>query len=176
MGAAVGVITLIASLCAIATAIFVGSRAREAVPGGNAIVYRVRTYYAAALAFVLLLGLTLTLGRTPYGAYAGVPAAVQVDVEGRMWSWDIRSANAQEGKPLTLPSGEVIDFAVTAADVNHGFGIYDESGHLIAQTQAMPGYVNHLRVVFDAPGRYRIFCLEYCGLVHHMMFAELIVQ
>lgn len=176
MGAAVGVITLIVSLCAIAAAIFVGNRAREATSGGNAGVYRVRTFYAAALATVLLLGLTLTLGRTPYGASAAAPAAVRVDVEGRMWSWSIRSASAQEGKPLTLPAGELIDFAVTAADVNHGFGIYDESGQLIAQTQAMPGYVNHLRLVFDTPGRYRIFCLEYCGLVHHMMFAELIVQ
>jgi len=176
MGQMVGIVTLVVSLCAIAAAIFVGSRAREAVPGGNSPVYRVRTYYAMALIAVLLLGLVFTLGRTPYNAYAGIPAALEVEVEGRMWSWNIQAPGFEAGQPLVLPRGEVIDFAVTAADVNHGFGIYDEAGQLIDQTQAMPGYVNHLRVVFDTPGRYRILCLEYCGLIHHMMFAELIVQ
>ena len=71
--------------------------------------------------------------------------------------------------------GEPVEFRVTSADVNHGFGIYDESLRLLAQTQAMPGYTNRLRFTFQKPGKYRILCLEYCGLGHHEMPAEISV-
>lgn len=36
----------------------------------------------------------------------------------------------------------------------------------------MPGYVNRLVHTFDRPGRYRLLCLEFCGVVHHDMVAE----
>ena len=62
-----------------------------------------------------------------------------------------------------------VRFDVTSADVNHGFGIYTREGRLVAQTQAMPGYVNRLRLQFDRPGTYRVMCLEFCGLSHHVM-------
>jgi cytochrome c oxidase subunit II len=88
-----------------------------------------------------------------------------VEVIGRQWFWEISE--------LRLPAGESIAFHVTSGDVNHGFAIYDEDLRLIAQTQAMPGYVNVLRVRFPKPGTYRVLCLEYCGLVHHGMAATL---
>ena len=37
----------------------------------------------------------------------------------------------------------------------------------------MPGYTNVLRRTFAQPGKYRVLCLEYCGLVHHNMIAEI---
>ena len=70
-----------------------------------------------------------------------------------------------------LPLGTV-RFDVTSADVNHGFGIYDSDGMLVAQTQAMPDYVNKLYVNFTKPGKYQVWCLEYCGVVHHSMMTE----
>ena len=39
----------------------------------------------------------------------------------------------------------------------------------MAQTQAMPGYMNRLRVTFDQPGTYTVLCLEFCGMSHHRM-------
>lgn len=70
-----------------------------------------------------------------------------------------------------LPVG-MVRFDVTSTDVNHGFGIYDEAGMLVAQTQAMPDYVNKLYVNFTKPGKYQVWCLEYCGVVHHSMMTE----
>lgn len=69
-----------------------------------------------------------------------------------------------------LPLGPV-RFDVTSEDVNHGFAIYDENGNLVSQTQAMPYYVNRLYVDFKKPGKYEIWCLEYCGVAHHVMTA-----
>jgi cytochrome c oxidase subunit 2 len=67
-------------------------------------------------------------------------------------------------------------FRVTGADVNHGFGVYNENLELVTQVQAMPGYTNKLVYTFDQPGKYRILCLEYCGLAHHAMMGELNVK
>jgi len=44
-----------------------------------------------------------------------------------------------------------------------------------ALAQAMPNYVNVLRYTFTEPGTYRVYCLEYCGLAHHEMAADITV-
>jgi cytochrome c oxidase subunit II len=87
-----------------------------------------------------------------------------VKAVGRQWGWEL--------SPGPIRAGVPVEFHVTSADVNHGFGIYDSSGRLLAQTQAMPGRTNRLVHTFTRPGKYRILCLEYCGLVHYGMRIE----
>ncbi len=94
--------------------------------------------------------------------------AERVRVLGSQWSWEIT--------PSELPAGVPVLFEVTATDVNHGFAVYDEGGTLLFQTQAMPGWINRVAWTFSEPGTYRVLCLEYCGLVHHDMLAELTVR
>ncbi len=175
MIAFVGILSLVVALIMAAMAFFVLSRARVAVPDGNAPVYKVRKVYATILVVALVGALILTLGKTPYTAYAGQTADVQVEAIGRMWSWEFK-VDGKTQPTLTLPKGKLIEFAVSATDVNHGFGVYDHAGNLIAQTQAMPGYTNRLRMVFDDPGKYHVLCLEYCGLMHHNMLTEFTIQ
>lgn len=91
-----------------------------------------------------------------------------VNVKGYQWYWDI--------SPTTVVAGKPVVFKVTGADVNHGFGIYNEDLRLVAQVQAMPDYDNKLIYTFKQPGKYHVFCLEYCGLAHASMRAELNVK
>ena len=91
-----------------------------------------------------------------------------VKVGAYQWYWTMTPDTVEAGKPVA--------FHVTGEDVNHGFGIYDENLKLVGQTQAMPGYTNKLVHVFDKPGKYKILCLEYCGLAHHAMITELTVN
>ena len=95
------------------------------------------------------------------------PAAGEriVEVVGHQWYWEIGATRFSVDEPVI--------FRVTSADVNHAFAIYDPDMQVIAQTQAMPGYFNGLRVRFPRPGQYKVLCLEYCGLVHHSMLATL---
>jgi cytochrome c oxidase subunit 2 len=79
-------------------------------------------------------------------------------------------------KQLELPVGAAVEFRVTSLDVNHNFALYGPQRRLLAQTQAMPGYVNRLRVRLVTPGRYEVLCLEYCGAGHHLMQTELNVR
>jgi len=76
----------------------------------------------------------------------------------------------------TIPANVPVEFAVTSLDVNHGFGIFDPDGKIIAQTQSMPGYTNRLIVNFTRTGSYRIHCLEYCGVDHWGMEASFNVE
>jgi cytochrome c oxidase subunit 2 len=91
-------------------------------------------------------------------------AAQIVDAVGRQWSWQI--------SPTRVKAGIPVEFDVTSADVNHGFAIYAPDDRIVTQTQAMPGYTNRLLYTFTEPGKYRVMCLEYCGLAHHNMVAE----
>lgn len=113
------------------------------------------------------VGVVVTLASlryVPYGAAAGATEPQIVNVIGHQWSWELSRDEVVAGRP--------VEFRVTSADVNHGFGIYDQNLRLVAQTQAMPSYVNRIVHTFERPGTYRILCLEYCGLLHHDMPAK----
>jgi len=138
---------------------------RDYVPvQGNA--YRIR---AIAFWMLVLIGLPISVWlfrENPYTTRAASPQVI--NATGYQWRWELDREEVTAGEP--------VEFRVTSADVNHGFGIYDGAGVLVAQTQAMPGYVNRLTHVFDVPGTYRLLCLEYCGLVHHDMITEIRVK
>ncbi len=130
-----------------------------------------RAYRIRAIAFwlMLLVGLPVSiwlLRDMPYKADA--TEAQIVNATAAQWYWDLDREDVSLNRP--------VEFRVASMDVNHGFGIYDAAGRLVAQTQAMPGYINRLVHKFDAPGTYRVLCLEYCGLAHHGMMAEVIVS
>lgn len=122
-----------------------------------------------AFFIVLLVGFfavpAFTLRHLPYAVED--ESARVVDVVAHQWYWEVSSKEFQVG--------EEVLFRVGSEDVNHGFGVYDDSTRLIAQVQAMPGYVNELAVRFERAGTYRIMCLEYCGLAHHGMLVALTV-
>lgn len=145
--------------------------------------YRFRRVVFLFLLVSLLAFLWVTLGRLPYPRAGARPDRV-IHVAARQFGFALSESpitnsedwSSHAASPPELPSGALIEFRVTSLDVNHGFGVYGPDGRLVAQTQAMPGYVNRLRVRLDPPGMYRILCLEYCGLAHHAMRTEVTVR
>lgn len=128
--------------------------------------YRIRRYWFWLLVVVATPVLLYTLSELPYSAAAQNGGEAQkVKVTGHQWYWTLSTDQVSAGRPVV--------FDVTSADVNHGMGIYDAQMRLVAQTQAMPGYVNRLAYTFHRPGEYRLLCLEYCGVAHHNMSAVL---
>ena len=126
--------------------------------------WRRTTFWGLVVLFIPAIAFSLT--RTPYGHDLRTPGTV-VQATGHQWVWELT--------PSTVRAGELIEIRVTGADVNHGFAVYDTNDRLVTQTQAMPGFTNVIRWVFTAPGKYRVRCLEYCGLGHHTMVADLTV-
>lgn len=171
-----GLFSLIGALIVAAVALVIALSTQPAKPkeGVVASVYRVRLVYFGFIVLAVLVSLALTLPRAPYLSSRGdVAPDIRVAVTGLMWTWhfDPISGEGVQFQPLglTVPAGKLIEFDVTSGDVNHGFGIYDEQGHLLTQTQAMPGYTNRLRYRFLKAGVYYILCMEYCGYAHHLM-------
>jgi cytochrome c oxidase subunit 2 len=137
---------------------------------------RVRLVFFVSLAVILVTFLGLTLSRLPYPVEARTPNRIVLAV-GKQYAWSLTESTTPTlanwdtafSPVATVPAGAVVEFRVTTLDVNHGFSLYTPDGALLAQTQAMPGYVNRLRVVFDKPGTYTVLCLEFCGMSHHRM-------
>lgn len=128
--------------------------------------YRLRARLFWALVLTLGPAMLYNLVDLPYAAADARERDAQViDAVGHQWYWQLSRNEVRAGEPVL--------FRVTSADVNHGFGVYDTELRLVAQTQAMPGYTNVLRHTFAQPGKYRVLCMEYCGLVHHNMIAEI---
>lgn len=131
--------------------------------------YGLRTKLFWVLVFTLGPVMIYTLLELPYDASrarSNNPGAVQiVEATGHQWRWELSRDHVAKDQP--------VEFRVTSADVNHGFGIYDANTRLVAQTQAMPGYTNIIRHTFRDEGTYRVMCLEYCGAAHHNMVAEI---
>jgi len=144
---------------------------------------RLRFLFFASLSIILLTFLVLTLPQLPYPAEASTPERIVLAV-GKQYAWSLTTdrtptlANWDTAfSPVTtVPVGAVVEFRVTTLDVNHGFSLYAPDGTLLAQTQAMPGYVNRLRVAFEKPGTYTVLCLEFCGMSHHRMRGVVEVQ
>ena len=180
-----GLITLVGAVAIFLITIWLLSGAKPVQPAESvsARLYKVRGRYFLVLMAVLLIILLLTLRDLPYRSMVSVEPEYIVPVSGRIWSWEIGPLEDSNGNPLSdvagtlvLPLGKAVEFQVTAEDVNHGFGIYDEAGQLVAQTQAMPGYVNRLVHTFTIPGKYEVLCMEYCGLAHHTMISAITVE
>jgi cytochrome c oxidase subunit II len=126
--------------------------------------YRLRTWLFAAASVAGLVIALGTLAPWPHDARAAEVNRT-IDVQARQWAWDVSSDKAGVG--------EVVEFVVTSVDVTHGFALYDPQKRIVAQIQAMPGFVNKVRHRFDSPGKYEVLCLEFCGLAHHGMVAEI---
>ena len=124
--------------------------------------YVLRKWFFGLLLTVFLVGSWATLHRFPIPHQSAASGAAQtVDVVAHMWYWELSTS--------TLQADSDVEFRVTSADVNHGFAIYSPDGHIVTQTQAMPGYTNKLIHTFSRPGTYTIQCLEYCGMGHAPM-------
>ncbi len=132
--------------------------------------YRFRSKMFWLLLITSLLAIVITTQDLPYSSTRGDLTGVdrQIDVTGGQWYWQLSDSNATVG--------ETVVFNVSAIDVTHGLGVYDENMRLIGQTQAMPGYSNALKLTFKKKGQYKLLCLEYCGLAHHAMVSNFEVK
>ena len=171
---------LFVAISAIAVGVFVwvALSTRRPRDAGRAAATRVRTWFFGVLAAGLLGGLAWTVPHLPYPRQAQTPDRVVYAV-GMQYAWGLSTdpittpdewQNSTFADPIEIPAGSLVEFRVTSFDVNHGFGVYSPSRRLLGEVQAMPGYVNRLRLT--VPGTYWVFCMELCGMGHHLMRGE----
>ena len=178
------ILLLFLALAAIGTIVFtyvyLSSKKAEQSEQGMANPLKKRFWFLLILFVILAIFASVTIPKSPYFLFADETPAKVIHVSAMQFAFYLSEQAIDPKKPLgesiQLPANELVEFRVTSLDVNHGFGIYDGSNRLITQTQAMPGYVNRLRYKFEKPGKYNIFCLEYCGVAHQIMRSSFIVK
>lgn len=127
---------------------------------------REKTWFAVVVVLLVSV-LVATIFFTPYGRSAGSDAQV-VEVQGLQFAWIVPNT--------PIKAGRQVEFVITSKDVNHSFAVYNSAGTMLFQTQVMPGYTTKYVYTFHKPGTYHVLCLEYCGVGHANMQADLKVE
>jgi cytochrome c oxidase subunit 2 len=127
----------------------------------SAFRWRDRLFWIVILTGVVVTFATLWPWPVAGHAASAAKADVVIRATASQWRWELDRD--------TVAPGQLVEFELTSRDVNHGFAIYKDKNHVVAQAQAMPGYVNKLQLRFAEPGDYEVLCLEYCGVAHHAM-------
>jgi cytochrome c oxidase subunit 2 len=99
--------------------------------------------------------------------------ALQIYAVGKQWMWKFQHAGGQrEINELHVPTGRPVRVFVTSEDVLHD--LYFPAFR--TKIDAIPGRYSQLWFTPTRPGRYHIFCAEYCGTKHSGMIGSVIVM
>jgi cytochrome c oxidase subunit 2 len=135
------------------------------------------TVFVAGTAIVLasFLAYDFAVGRE--AARRGAPA-LTIAVTGHQWWWEVNYEDARPSQTMVtaneihVPTGQLIEFKLHAADVIHSFWAPNLNG----KRDLIPGYATSQWFVADTPGVYRGQCAEFCGLQHAKMAFYVVAQ
>jgi cytochrome c oxidase subunit II len=99
--------------------------------------------------------------------------SLEVYVVARQWMWKMQHLGGQrEINALHVPVGRPVRLTMTSTDVIHSFFVPAFRIHM----DVLPG--RYTTVWFEAtkPGRYNLFCSQYCGTNHAKMVGEVVVM
>src|SRR5215210_5988446 len=99
--------------------------------------------------------------------------ALEVYVVGKQWMWKFQHTTGQrEINELHVPVGRKIKLIMTTEDVIHDFFV----PAFRTKADVIPGRYTTLWFEATKPGRYHLFCAEYCGMNHSGMTGSVIVM
>jgi cytochrome c oxidase subunit 2 len=91
---------------------------------------------------------------------------MEVYVVGKQWMWKIQHETGhREINELHIPVGMNVKLTMTTEDVIHNFAVPD----FRTKSDVVPGRYTYMWFNATKPGKYRIQCMEYCGLNHSGM-------
>ena len=94
------------------------------------------------------------------------PQAMEIYVVGKRWMWKVQHLSGQrEINALHVPVGVPVKLLLTSEDVIHSF--YVPAFRM--KKDAVPGRYATMWFQATKPGRYHLFCAEYCGTKHSGM-------
>jgi cytochrome c oxidase subunit 2 len=123
---------------------------------------------SAWLVFLFVLFISIFFwGAITYFSMARPPDdAIEVYVVGKQWMWKVQHPEGvTEINELTIPVGQPVRLVMTSEDVIHDFYI----PAFRTKQDVLPGRYSFMWFQATKPGRYRLFCAEYCGTDHSRM-------
>ena len=99
--------------------------------------------------------------------------ALNIYVVGKQWMWKFQHLDGQrEINELHVPVGRAVKLIMTSEDVIHDFFV----PAFRVKADVVPGRYTTLWFQATLPGRYRLFCSQYCGTRHSGMTGEVVVM
>ena len=99
--------------------------------------------------------------------------AMEIYVVGKQWMWKVQQPGGKwEQNELHIPAGRPIKLTMTSEDVLHDFFI----PAFRVKQDVVPGRYTNLHFEATTPGRYHLFCAEYCGTYHSGMVGSIVVM
>ena len=94
------------------------------------------------------------------------PGVLEIYVVGKQWMWKLQHPEGKrEIDELHVPAGRPVKLTMATEDVIHSF--YVPAFRI--KKDVVPGRYSSLWFQADKPGRYHLFCSEYCGTQHSGM-------
>ena len=101
-----------------------------------------------------------------FNIYRPPAGAMEVYVVGKQWMWKAQHMDGlREINELHVPIGRPVKLIMGSEDVLHSFYI----PAFRVKADVIPGRYNVLWFTATKPGRYHLFCAEYCGTQHSGM-------
>lgn len=114
----------------------------------------------------IFLGLFVWAGNVYYEMFSPPSNGLPIYVIGKQWMWKVEHADGiREINELHIPVDRDIVLTLTSQDVIHDFDV----PAFRIKHDVLPG--RYVRMWFRAttPGRYHLFCGQYCGAFHSQM-------
>ncbi len=116
--------------------------------------------------FVISMTIFLGGAYVYYNQYRPPSDSMEIYVVGKQWMWKIQHGTGQrEINELHVPVGRKIKLTMTTEDVLHDFFV----PAFRTKADVVPGRYTNLWFEATKPGKYHLFCAEYCGLNHSGM-------
>jgi cytochrome c oxidase subunit 2 len=101
-----------------------------------------------------------------FDLYRPPAGAMEIFIVGKQWMWKAQHADGQrEINELHVPVGRPVKLVMGSEDVIHSYYIPE----FRVKADVIPGRYNTMWFTATKPGRYHLFCAEYCGTRHSGM-------
>ena len=138
------------------------------IHGGLAleVTWTVIPLFIAMILFVWGASVFFAMSRPP-------DEALDIYIVGKQWMWKVQHLDGQrEIDELHVPVGRAVKLIMTSEDVIHSFFI----PAFRVKADVIPGRYTTLWFQSTTPGRYHLFCAEYCGTKHSGMIGQIVVM
>ncbi|HEX5835388.1 MAG TPA: cytochrome c oxidase subunit II [Pyrinomonadaceae bacterium] len=111
--------------------------------------------------------------RVYFEQYKPPENAIEIYVVGKQWMWKLQHATGQrEINELHVPVGRKVRLIMTSEDVIHDFFV----PAFRTKADVVPGRYTTMWFEATKPGKYHLFCAEYCGMNHSGMIGSVYVM
>jgi cytochrome c oxidase subunit 2 len=123
--------------------------------------------------FFIAMGMFAWGAKVFFDLYRVPAGAMEIFVVGKQWMWKVQHTSGQrEINELHVPIGRPVKLIMGSEDVLHSYYI----PAFRVKADVIPGRYNTMWFQATKPGRYHLFCAEYCGTKHSGMIGSVIAM